>query len=127
MKKLMTLALIAICVTLTSNFVKASANETLKGTWEYKVPAAPYDYSTGKITFAEKEGKTTATVLFMNGTELKVQDLKVESNSFSFSVDIENNLVKVNAKITNGKITGKVDSPQGLMDFTAEQPKRPAK
>lgn len=124
MKKLMMFVLVALCATLVVNQATASGKENLKGIWEYKVPNAPYDYSKGKLIFGEVNGQTTITVKLMSGTEIKAQNVKVENDTISFGVMIEYNLVKCNGKVVNGKITGKVDSPEGIMDLTAERPKQ---
>lgn len=123
MKRLMILVMFAFCAVMVSNNAQALENDSLKGTWEFKVSEAPYEYSTGKLIFAEKEGKATGTIKLMNGTEIKLQNLKVENNSFSFAVEIEYNTVTVTGKIAEGKITGKVDSPDGMLDITAIRPK----
>jgi hypothetical protein len=104
---------------LVAGHLTASANNTFKGTWDYKVAAAPYEYSTGKLIIGEAEGKPSITVKFNNGTELKGQNVKIENNSFSFGVVVEYETVKITGKIVDGKIAGKVDSSEGTLDLTA--------
>lgn len=123
MKRLMILVLVAFCATLGSINAQAAENNSLKGTWEYKVSEAPYEYSSGKLIFAEREGKTSGVVKLMNGTEIKIQSLKVENDSFSFVVEIEYNNVTVTGKVAAGKITGKADTPDGEMNISAVRPK----
>jgi hypothetical protein len=125
MKKLMIIVLFAFCATLASKPAIASEKENLNGTWLYKVAAAPYEYNSGKLIFGEKDGKITGTIKFMDGSEIKAQEVSIDNNNFSFSVVIQDNQVKVTGKIVTGKITGKVYSPQGLMDLTAERAKTP--
>ncbi len=123
MKRLMMIVLFVFCATLFPNYGQAAENNSLKGTWNYKVPEAPSEYSEGKLIFAEKEGAVTGIVKFMDGTEIKVQKLKVGSDSISFTVEIESNEITLNGKIADGKIIGKVDSPQGILGMTAERSK----
>jgi hypothetical protein len=96
--------------------------ENLKGIWEYKVPDAPYEYSSGKLVFDEVDGKATVTVRFKNGTEIKAQDVKLENDSFSFEVQVEYEMVKVTGKLADNRITGKVNSSQGIMNMTTQRP-----
>jgi len=110
-----------LCMAGTIHSAYAFGKADVKGTWDYKVPAAPYEYSTGKLIFDETEGKPAITVKFTNGSEIKAQDVLVEEDSFSFSVLIENESVKVSGNFANDQISGKVDSSQGVMDLTAEK------
>ncbi len=121
MKRMMMAVLLFLGLVAVSNAV-APAKGNLKGTWEYKVPAAPYEYSAGKLIFDEADGKPVVTVRTQNGSTIKVQDLKVEGDSFSFLAQVEYEAVKVNGKLDGGKITGKASSSQGVMEFTAEKP-----
>ncbi len=123
MKKLMIIVWIATFATLSSTLVQASVKEELKGIWEYKVAGAPEEYNAGKLIFSELEGKTTGTVKLMDGNEIKIQEITFTENSFSFSVTIDYNQVKITGKIVQGKMSGKVDSPEGLLDLVAERPK----
>ncbi len=124
MKKLVLVVLVAICSSIGFANPVSAINDNLKGSWQYKVPSAPYEYSSGQIIIAEQEGKMAITVNFSDGSQLKGQDVKIEDNSFSFTVLIESETIKVSGKLENGKINGKVDSSQGIMNFTAEQVKR---
>ena len=119
----MIIVLFAAFATLSSTLVQASVKEELKGTWEYKVAGAPEEYNAGKLIISELEGKTTGTVKLMDGNEIKIQEITFTENSFSFSVTIDYNQVKITGKIVQGKMSGKVDSPEGILDLTAERPK----
>lgn len=121
MKKLLMFVLFAFCATLISHPISASEKDNLNGTWAYKVPSAPYEYSQGKLIFGETNGMKTVTIKFTSGVELKAQNVKIEKETISFSVLIEGNYVKFTGKLAEGKITGKVDSPEGLLELTAEK------
>lgn len=96
---------------------------TLIGSWDYSAPDAPVEYSAGKIVFAETAGKTTGKVMLTGGYEVAVSNLKIDNLSFTFTVEIEYETVKVSGKLSNGKITGKADSPEGVLDITAVRSK----
>jgi len=121
MKRFMFIVLFASIATLFSNVAGASVKEDIKGNWKYKVTDAPYDYQEGQFSIAEVNGKTTATAKFSNGNEIKIPEITLSDNTFSFSLTIESVLVKVTGKVVQGKIVGKVDSSQGLMDLKAER------
>ena len=121
MRKLAMLLLVAFCVTVVESSAFAATKNSLKGTWEYKVAEAPYQYRSGKLVFAEANGQQTITIKFTDGTEIKAKEIKIENNTFSFAVEVESNPVTVTGKVAEGKMSGKIDSPQGPMDLTAVQ------
>lgn len=127
MKRLIMLSLLflGIAVSVKGNS-PVPAKENFKGVWEYKVPDAPYEYSTGTLVLGEVDGKPTVTVKFKSGTEIKAQQVKVENDSISFEVMVEYEMVKVTGKLLDNRITGKANSSQGTMSLTAERSKMKA-
>ena len=122
MRKVVLILFVACVAIFSVSPTLAVTKNVFKGTWEYKVPEAPYEYSTGKIVFDETgNGQQTITILFTNGTEIKAKEIKIENEAFSFTTEVEYNVVKVNGKLAEGKISGKIDTPQGIMDMTATQ------
>ena len=117
----MAFLLVAFCATLAINHATASEKENLTGTWKYKAPTAPYEFSEGELIFGETDGQTTLTLKFMNGAEIKAQNVKVEKEDVSFGLEIESATVTFTGKLVEGKITGKVDSPDGSIELTAEK------
>ena len=92
---------------------------TLPGTWSYKAPDAPVEYSAGKLVFTQNEGKPEAKIVFPNGAEAPVADLKATDTSFSFSMNLEGETITVSGEIADGKLKGKSVTSQGDMGFTA--------
>lgn len=120
MRKLILIFVASFLVIFSGSSALAETKNAFKGTWEYQVPNAPYEYSTGKLVFAETpEGLPTVTIRFTSGVEVKAKDVKIANNTFSFSTEVDENLVKVIGKITEGKISGNVDTPEGIMQLTA--------
>jgi hypothetical protein len=92
---------------------------TLPGTWSYKAPDAPVEYSAGKLVFTQNEGKPEAKIVFPNGVEVPAADLKATDTSFSFKMKLESETITVSGEIADGKLTGKSATSQGDMSFTA--------
>lgn len=92
---------------------------TLPGTWAYKSPDAPIEYSAGKLVFARNEGKPEAKIVMPNGMEVPVADLKATDTSFTFTMELEGSPINVSGEIVDGRLVGKSATPQGDMGFTA--------
>jgi hypothetical protein len=92
---------------------------TLPGTWSYKAPDAPYEYSAGKLVFTLNDGKLEAKIVLPNGAEVPVSNLKATDTGFSFTMQLEGETITVSGEITAGKLRGKSASSQGDMVFTA--------
>ena len=123
MKKLVVVIAMALSSCFVVNNVWAAPKDSVKGTWEYQVPSAPYEYSSGQFIVGEADGEPVVTVKFMDGTEIKGEHVKFEKDSFLFGVYINYDYVKVSCKIAGDKLTGEVDSPEGLMKLSAEKKK----
>ena len=92
---------------------------TLTGSWTYRAPNAPWEYSNGKIVFGESNGKPTARII-VGGAEVPASSVAVTNGtSFSFSVPIEFESVGVTGSIEGDKITGNASSSQGVISFSA--------
>jgi len=95
-------------------------NKSILGEWYYEVSDAPMGYEKGSLIFSEKEGKTVCIVRLEAG-ELAVDDLKIENNKITFTTVVEGSPVSVELTHEKGKLTGKVDSPEGLKAITASK------
>ena len=122
MRKVILIFFVACFAIFSVDTVFAVAKNVFKGTWEYNVPDAPYEYSTGKIVFADSEnGQQIISIRFTNGTEIKAKEVKIDNDTFSFTTVVESYNIKVTGKLAEGKVSGKVDTPQGIMNLTAVQ------
>ncbi len=102
----------------------ASVKESIKGTWEYQVPLAAYEYSEGQFIIAEEDGELTLLVKFMDGTEIPGEQVKFEDNQLTFGVTLDNEFIKVNCLLEDGKLVGEVQSPEGPTELTATKEKQ---
>ena len=121
MKKVLVLLVVMIGSFVMLNEVNASEFKKFEGTWAYKVPSAPYEYNSGQLIINKVDGKEAVTVKFTDGTKVKAKNIKCNDGTISFGVYVEYEYVSVSCKLSNGKLTGKVDSPEGKMDLTAEK------
>lgn len=94
---------------------------TLTGTWSYKVPDAPEQYSAGKMVFVVNEGKTTGKIVMNGGMEVPLADLSATENSFTFTMNLEGSTITVSGAVVDGKLVGKSATPQGDLAFTANK------
>jgi hypothetical protein len=101
------------------NMTAIAEKVTLNGTWLYKAPDAPYEYSEGKFVFTELNGKPALKII-LGSYEVPVSDLKVTNGtSFSFNVDVEGETVAISGSLLNGKISAKAESSQGEIRISA--------
>lgn len=120
MKKLLwSLMLLLAIATGTGSQLQAEVkNKPLTGEWIYKVSEAPYGYEKGSLIFSEKDGQTVCVIKLEAG-ELAVSNLKVEKNKVTFTTTVDGNTINVNLTREKNKLTGTVDSPEGLKTLTA--------
>ncbi len=121
MKKVFVLLVVMIGSIMMLNEVNASEFKKFEGTWAYKVPTAPYEYSTGELIIDKLEGKETVTVKFSDGTKVKAEKISCEKSVIKFSVYVNYEYVDVSCKLEQGKLKGKVNTPEGPMEITAQK------
>lgn len=97
-------------------------NKKLIGEWIYQVTEAPYGYEKGSLIFSKKDGKTTGLVKLETG-ELPLSELKIENDSIRFVAYIDGSPINVKLKLTENKLIGTVDSPEGPKVIVAEKKK----
>ncbi|WP_339737848.1 hypothetical protein [uncultured Sunxiuqinia sp.] len=115
------LAAISLLIAIPAS---ASLKESLKGTWEYEVPTAPYEHSKGQLIIAEEDGELTLVVRFMDGTEIPGEQVKFEDNQLTFGVTLDNDFITVACLLEDGKLVGEVQSPEGPSELTATKKKQ---
>lgn len=111
--------LFSLILLASGNQLRAEVkNKSLLGEWLYEVSEAPYGYEKGSLIFSEKDGQTVCVVKLEAG-ELTTSDLKIEDNKISFVTTVDGNPINVVLALEEGKLTGKVDSPEGPKTITA--------
>ena len=119
MKRLVVLLMVMVSGILVSNAMQTTSANQFLGTWNFKTPDAPYEYSSGQIIVEEVNGKTAVTIKFSDGSKLKAQKVSCDKSSLSFMVNVEYNEVTVSCELKSGKLVGIADSGEGELQITA--------
>lgn len=118
-----TLFLFILALVFSSFQLQAIEKDTtLIGEWLYEVSEAPYGYDKGSLIFSEKDGLTVCIVKLEAG-ELEVNDLKVKTDTITFTAFVDGNPVNIELIKKDDQLTGKVDSPEGPKVITAVKKK----
>ena len=118
MKKV-TFVMMILCLVFMNQMTFAKGNKSVVGTWKVTVTDAPYEYVNSSLVVSESEGKLSAKVVFENTQEVTASEIKIAEDILHMTVNIEGNDIKLTGKVESSKITGKVDSPDGVLDLTA--------
>lgn len=82
------------------------------GSWDYSVQDVPVEYSSGVLHISKKK-KVYIVKLELPGGNLPTDNVRVDKNKLTFSVDIEGSIVDV-ALIMNGdSFKGESNTPDG--------------
>ena len=101
-------------------FQSMTLTNGVEGTWIYAASDTPYEYSNGEITIKKEEGIYTA-MLYVNYNTITIEELTVDQNKVTFSVDIEDAKVDVTLNIDGDTLTGKAESYEGIFKLTGER------
>lgn len=113
--------LIFILFTFLFSFFQLQAeekNKSLLGEWLYEVSDVPPEYETGSLIFSENEGQTVC-VIKMEVGEIPVSNLVIEKKKITFSAYADGNEVKFEFIREKDKLSGKIDSHEGIKIMTA--------
>lgn len=126
MKKLIVFMLMSIASFsfLTVSLQADEKTKNLIGEWIYQVSDAPYGYEKGSIIFSEKDGKPSGIVKLEAG-ELQISELKIVKDSVLFVTYVDGSPINVKLKLTENKLAGTVDSPEGPKNLVAEKKQQP--
>jgi hypothetical protein len=105
----------------TSGYAQnAKPDADLIGTWKFEAPYAPEGYTSGIIVIGKSEQKHTATMSF-TGSEYKLsgENVKVDKDSVTFSLNLEGQQIKVSLKgAEDSKMVGKAVYSEGEVPLT---------
>lgn len=82
------------------------------GSWDYLVEDVPLEYSSG-ILHVSKKKRVYSVELEMPGGKLPANNVKVEKNKLTFSVDIEGSMVDVALIMDGDSFKGESYTPDG--------------
>ena len=82
------------------------------GSWDYSVQDVPVEYSSGVLHISKKR-KVYTVKLELPGGDLPADNVKVDKNKLTFSVDIEGSMVDVALIMDGDSFKGESNTPDG--------------
>jgi hypothetical protein len=82
------------------------------GSWDYSVQDVPVEYSSGVLHISKKK-KVYTVKLELPGGDLPADNVKVDKNKLTFSVDIEGSVVDVALIMDGDSFKGESNTPDG--------------
>lgn len=108
-----------LCFSMGAKALDLRSN--FEGNWAYTCYDAPYPYHEGKLLVSEKEKETLVKVIFKDGQSISGKNVAVKDGKLSFDIYLEGYLVKTVLEQNGEKITGKANSPEGVMDLQVKR------
>jgi hypothetical protein len=94
-----------------------------EGSWAYECNDAPSPYHEGTLLVAGKENETTVKVIFKNGQSISGKNVAVKDGKLSFDIYLEGIVVKTTLEQKGEILTGKANSPEGVMELVGKKKK----
>jgi len=104
-----------ICNTLNGVEISEIAVKKSKwtGSWDYTVQDVPVEYSSGVLHISKKK-KVYTVKLELPGGDLPADNIRVDKNKLTFSVDIEGSIVDVALIMDGDSFKGESNTPDGI-------------
>lgn len=115
--------MLVLFIVSTSANLLAQKNADPVGTWSFNAPDAAYEYSSGDIVIGKEGKEYTAKIVYGESYEIKGQDVVLEKDQLSFTVNIEGEPISIKGTVAKETITGKASYSEGIISFTAERKK----
>lgn len=105
---------------LAGNAFASGATNDVVGTWNYEAPYAPYEYSTGKLIFAESGDKLTGKIK-IGEYEIEMRNVKAEGDKVSFGAYVEGEYVSIKISIKKKEFTGTASYSEGSIEVSGKK------
>jgi len=99
------------------------SSKKIIGTWEYKVPDAPYEYQNGKMVFEMKE-KTLTGYVSIEGNKVDMDNLVEKKGKVTCETNIGGETVYFEMLFKKNAFSGKVSYSQGSLEITGTKVKK---
>ena len=119
MKNLILLILVTGLLSFTRQAETYTPGDDISGQWTVTVPQAPVEYQRSTLTINENEGKLSGKVKFDNGDEIFITSITFKEGKIKIVLSIDYSSVLLDGTLKENIITGKVESSEGILDFTA--------
>lgn len=90
------------------------------GSWDYLVKDVPMEYSSGILHVSRKK-RVYSVALEMPGGKLPADNVKVDKNKLTFSVDIEGSSVDVSLIMDGDSFSGETYTPDGTFTLVGNR------
>ena len=100
----------------------ASTPKDVVGTWSYEAPYAPYEYSSGKLVFTEKDGKLEG-VIKIGEYAIDMRNVKLDGETLSFGAYVEGEYVSIKATIKKTELIGTASYSEGSIEVKGKKGK----
>jgi len=107
---------------ISAGVAMAASPKDVVGTWSYEAPYAPYEYSSGKLVFTEKDGKLVG-VIKIGEYEIDAKNVKLETENLTFGTYVEGEYVSLKLVLKKDTFSGTASYSEGTIDVTGKKEK----
>jgi len=113
---------LGLFLAISAGMAMATAPKDVVGTWSYEAPYAPYEYSSGKLIFTEKDGKLEG-VIKIGEYDIDMRNVKLEGETLSFGSYVEGEYISVKVTIKKDELNGTASYSEGSIEVKAKKAK----
>jgi len=99
-------------------------SRNIAGTWNFKAPDAPYEYSEGKMIIKKDKEIYTFVIAFDENNKIQAYDVKVKDKEIACKVNVEGDVISIKAVVRKNQMDGDATYSGGTIAFTATREKK---
>ena len=115
---------VSLAFVTSGTSIAQSKSKGITGTWNFKAPDAPYEYSEGSIVIEKKEGSYKFIMAFDENNKLEAYDVKVKGKEITCKLNIQGDVINIKATNKKNNLEGIATYSEGSIAFTATREKK---
>jgi uncharacterized protein (DUF2147 family) len=124
MKKQMIKGVLVACMLLIGFIVQAQTSSNPVGKWDFNVPEAPYEYSTGKAEFKMQDGKLMLSLTITGQQSSPAYEVKKNDKTYVCEMAFDNFYMKITLNPDGDNLKGLISSDQWDVGITMTPEKK---
>jgi len=115
---------VSLALVTSGTSIGQGRSKGITGTWNFKAPEAPYEYSEGSIIIEKKEDSYKFVMAFDEYTKLEAYDVKVKDKEITCKLNIQGDVINIKATNKKNNLEGIATYSEGSVAFTATREKK---
>lgn len=114
---------VSLVLIASGNSFAENKSKGITGTWHFKAPDAPYEYSEGNIIIEKFKDSYKFVIAFDEYNKLEAYDVEVKGKEISCKINTEGEVIYIKSTVNKDTMESVASYSEGTVSFTATKKK----